>query len=83
MPATPIMQFLKKHGQAADRDIAAAIGHPVAAVRASLSELTQRGEVMGCSVTRYHDGQPIEQMLCRIAGTLPAVTPGRKPSAQR
>ena len=83
MHATPILQHLRKNGQLADRDIALAIGIPLPDVRASLADLTARGEIMGCSVTRYSEGKPVEMMLCRIAGTLPAVTPGRKPSARR
>ncbi len=83
MHAAPILQHLKKHGQLADRDISKAIGIPLPDVRASLADLTARGEIMGCSVTRYLEGLPVEMMLCRVAGTLPAVTPGRKPSARR
>ena len=83
MHATPILLHLKKHGQLADRDIAAATGIPLTDVRASLADLKARGEIMGCSVTRFLEGNPVEMMLCRVSGTLPAVTPGRKPSSQR
>lgn len=83
MHAAPILKHLKKHGQLADRDIASAMGLPLAEVRAALADLTARGEIMGCSVTRYQEGHPVEMMLCRVAGTLPAVTPGRKPASQR
>lgn len=83
MHTSPILQHLKKHGQLTDRDIAIATGITLSDVQASLADLTARGEIMGCSVTRYLDGKPVAMMQCRASGTLPAVTPGRKPSSQR
>ena len=79
MYATPILQYLKKHGQQLDLEIAAATGIPLQAVRSSLSDLSARGEISRCSVTRFDDGKTIKGMLCRIAGTIPPKAPGRKP----
>ena len=79
MHADPILQYLKKHGQKADYEIAADINIPLAEIRRSLTELSAKGEVSRCSVTRFADGKPIEGMLCRISGTVPPKTPGRKP----
>ncbi len=78
MHATPILEYLKKHGQQLDADIAAATGIPLPKVRLSLSDLSARGEISRCSVTRYSDGKPVEGMLCRVAGSIPPATPGRK-----
>jgi hypothetical protein len=81
MYATPILQYLRKNGQQLDLDIAAATGIPLPKVRISLSDLSARGEISRCSVTRFNDGKAIEGMLCRIAGTIPPKTPGRKPAS--
>jgi hypothetical protein len=79
MHATPILQYLQKHGQRLDSEIAAATGIPLPKVRTSLSDLSARGEISKCSVTRFNDGKPVEGVLCRIAGFIPPATPGRKP----
>jgi predicted ArsR family transcriptional regulator len=81
MHATPILQYLKKHGQQVDYEIATAMKIPLPEVRTSLSELSAQGEISRCSVTRFADGKPVEGMLCRVAGTVPPKAPGRKPGA--
>ena len=81
MYATPILQYLKKNGQQLDLEIAAATGIPLPKVRISLSALSAQGEISRCNVTRFNDGKAIEGMLCRIAGTIPPKTPGRKPGS--
>lgn len=81
MYATPILQYLKTNGQKLDLEIALATGIPLPKVRSSLSDLSARGEISRCSVTRYNDGKAVEGMLCRIAGTIPPKTPGRKPGS--
>jgi predicted ArsR family transcriptional regulator len=82
MHTTTIIQCLKKHGQLLDTEIAAATGIPLAKVRFSLSDLSARGEISRCSVTRFTDGKPIEGFLCRIAGYVPPPAAGRKPAAK-
>jgi predicted ArsR family transcriptional regulator len=82
MNNAPILQYLKKHGQRLDSEIAAATGIPLPKVRLSLSDLSARGEISRCSVTRFNDGKPVEGVLCRIAGSIPPTTPGRKPGAK-
>lgn len=79
MDNTPILQYLKKHGQRLDSEIAAATGIPLSRLRLSLTDLSARGEISRCSVTRFADGKPIEGMLCRISGFVPPSAPGRKP----
>ncbi len=81
MHATQILQYLKRHGQKVDWEIAAAMDIPLESVRATLIDLSERGEISRCSVTRFVDEKPVEGMLCRIAGTIPPKAPGRKPSA--
>ncbi len=79
MHAAPVIQYLKKHGQVVDWEIAKAINLPLPELRSTLSELFDRGEISRCMVTRFTDGKPVEGMLCRISGTVPPKTPGRKP----
>jgi len=78
----PILQHLKKHGQQLDSEIAAATGIPLPKVRISLADLSARGAISRCSVTRFNDGKPVEGILCRVAGFIPPPTPGRKPGAK-
>ena len=82
MDSTPILQYLKKYGQRLDSKIAAATGISLPQVRMSLSDLSARGEISRCSVTRFDDGKPIEGMLCRVSGYIPPAAPGRKPGAK-
>lgn len=79
--ANPVLQYLKKHGQLLDSEIAAATGIPIAQVRISLSELLAQGEISSCSVTRFKDGKPVQSILCRISGFIPPAAPGRKPGS--
>lgn len=78
---TPIViQYLKKHGQLLDSEIAAATEIPIEQVRISLAELSEQGEISRCSVTRFKDGKPFDAIQCRISGYFPPAAPGRKPA---
>jgi hypothetical protein len=79
MHAAPVLQYLKKHGQQLDSEISAGTGIPLAKVRVSLSELSARGEISRCNVTRFNDGNPVTGILCRVSGFIPPSAPGRKP----
>jgi hypothetical protein len=79
MNSAPVLQYLKKHGQRLDSEISAATGIPLQQVRLSLTDLSDRGEISRCSVTRFADGKPVEGILCRISGFIPPAAPGRKP----
>ncbi len=48
MHDVPILQYLCKHGQRLDSEIAVATGIPLPTVRTSLLELSARGEVSKC-----------------------------------
>ena len=79
MNASPIFEHIKKHGQVCDAEIATALGLGLTKVRSSLSDLSARGQISCCSVTRFKNGQPIEEILCRVSGYIPPAAPGRKP----
>jgi DNA-binding Lrp family transcriptional regulator len=76
-----IMQYLKDNGQRFDSEIAAATGISLAKVRRSITDLSARGEISKCSVTRFNNGEKVEAELCRVAGYIPPKSPGRKPGA--
>jgi hypothetical protein len=79
MRTTEVFEYLKKHGQLLDSEIALATGISLDEVRLSLSELSAQGDISRCSVTSYVNGQSVEGFQCRIAGYLPRPAPGRKP----
>ncbi len=82
MHTPTVIQYLKKHGQLLDSEIAAATGISLKQVRLSLADLSERGEISKCSVTRFNNGKPVEGVLCRISGYSPPAAPGRKPGVK-
>lgn len=79
MHTTKVFEYLKKHGQLLDFDIAAATNIPLDEVRSSLLELSVRGDISRCSITSYVKGKPVEGFQCRLSGYIPRPAPGRKP----
>jgi DNA-binding IclR family transcriptional regulator len=73
-----ILQYLKLNGEGLDSEIAAATGLSLAKVRGSVSALSAQGDVVVCRLTRYKNGAPINALLCRMSGYIPAAAPGRK-----
>ena len=76
-----ILQYLKKHGERLDTDIAEATGISLATVRLHLEELAGKCEVVTCHTTRFVKGKAVVGMTCRLAGYIPPASPGRKPKA--
>lgn len=74
-----ILKYLKSNGQRLDSEIAAATGIPLQSVRRYVSDLSAKGEITMCSVTRFNEGKQFEGVLCRVAGYIPPSSPGRKP----
>jgi hypothetical protein len=72
-----IMQYLKANGQRFDSEIAAATGLSLAKVRRSISDLSARGEISKCSVTRFGaDGAKGRGRALPRCGLHPAQEPG-------
>lgn len=82
MHTTKVLEYLKKHGQLLDSDIAAATDISLDDVRASLSELSARGDISRCSITSYVKGKAVEGFQCRVSGFIPKPAPGRKPAVK-
>ncbi|MGC2165149.1 MAG: FaeA/PapI family transcriptional regulator [Gallionella sp.] len=78
-----ILQYLKKHGERFDSEIAVATGTSLAQVRLHLTELSEKREVMTCLSIRYEKGKKIEGIRCRLSGYIPPAAPGRKSKAQQ
>jgi DNA-binding IclR family transcriptional regulator len=76
-----ILQYLKKHGESLDVNIATAAGIPLATARTYLTELASKGVIMAYQSTRFQDGKKIKGIRCRLSGFVPPATPGRKPKA--
>jgi len=79
MNSCPVFEHIKKHGQVHDAEIAEALGLGMSKVRSSISDLSAQGHIFCCNVTRFKDGKPIEEILCRVSGYIPPAAPGRKP----
>ena len=77
-----ILQYLKKHGDRLDKEIAEATGISLTNVRLHLSELAAKGEIMVCSSIRFEKGEKIEGIRCRLSGYIPPAAPGRESKAQ-
>ena len=77
-----ILQYLKKHGEQLDSEIAVATGTSLTNVRLYLSELAAKGEIMTCHSIRFEKGKKIEGIRCRVAGYIPPAAPGRKSKSQ-
>lgn len=82
MTTSPIFDHIKKHGQVCDAEIAQALGLGLAKVRSSLSALSATGQISCCTVTRFKNGKPVEEIQCRVSGYIPPAAPGRKPNAR-
>jgi transcription initiation factor IIE alpha subunit len=82
MHNTLVLEYLKKHGQRCDRDIAKATGISLVQIRNSISALELTKAISSCSVTNFENGVAIEGMLCRISGYIPPAAPGRKATPQ-
>ena len=74
-----VLQYLTRHGERLDTEIAAETGMSLATVRQRVAGLAAAGEVITCTLTRFENGNRIEAWLCRVSGYIPPSAPGRKP----
>ena len=76
---TEILEYLKKHGQRMDFEIAKEMGIPLASVRESLMALAGTREAILCNLIRFENDKRIDTWQCRVSGFVPPSAPGRKP----
>jgi predicted ArsR family transcriptional regulator len=79
---TETLQYLKKHGQRLDLEIARELRVPLATVRQHLAALAESREAIVCKTIQFEKGQQIEAWQGRISGFVPPAAPGRKPKAK-
>ena len=79
---TKILEYLKKHGERSDKDIAAATGISLVDLHLNLAELKAKRQVMLCDSIKYVKGKEVKATICRISGYIPPAKPGVKPKAQ-
>ena len=72
------LNYLKKHGQRLDLELARDRGIPIDLARQHLAQLAERREIVMCKVTQFEAGARIDGWLCRISGYSPPPAPGRK-----
>jgi hypothetical protein len=72
------LQYIKKHGQRLDTEIARDMGVPLAVVRQRLLALADSRQAIICNLIRFEGGKRIESMQCRVSGYVPPAAPGRK-----
>jgi hypothetical protein len=77
--SSAIIAHLKLSGEQLDAEIAEALQLPLEQVRADMQQLSARGAVMTCLVTRYRAGKKIEGWTCRVAGFVPHGAPVNRP----
>ncbi|KXS31192.1 MAG: Uncharacterized protein AWT59_2680 [Candidatus Gallionella acididurans] len=73
-----ILNYLKKHGEKLDAEIAQGAGLSLTKTRNYLAELAAKNEVVLCDSIRFEKGKKIEGILCRVSGFTPPAAPGRK-----
>jgi DNA-binding transcriptional ArsR family regulator len=77
-----ILQYLKKHGEQLDTEIAAATGIPLTNVHLHLSELYVKGGLVACRSIRFEKGNKVEGISCRLVGYIPHASLRGKPRSQ-
>lgn len=77
-----ILQYLKKHGEQLDTEIAEATGNSLTDVHLYLSHLVARGEIVVSRSIKFEKDKQIEGIICRIVGYIPPAAQDRKPKVQ-
>jgi len=73
-----ILNYLKKHGEKLDAEIAKGAHLTLSKTRLYLEELAAKNEIVAYHSTRFVEGQKIEGIRCRLSGFIPPASPGRK-----
>jgi len=76
-----ILDYLKKNGEKLDSEIAVATGLSLTKVRAHLTELSDKREIMTCRSIKMEKGKEVVGIRCRLSGYIPPAAPGRKSKA--
>ncbi len=63
-----ILNYLSKHGECLDTEIANGTRIPISKLHQQLTELKAKGNVITCHATRYVDCTKSEVTICRLVG---------------
>jgi hypothetical protein len=77
-----ILEYLNKHGEKMDLEIAEATGISLSLVKSKLRDLSLSGAIISCNVTKFVDGVRLEGISSRVSGSIPQASPGRKPKTE-
>ena len=75
---TQILQYLQKHGQRLNTEIAKDTEIALATGRQRVATLRASGDVITSDLTRFEDGKPIQAWVCHVSGYTPPPAPGQK-----
>ena len=77
-----ILQYLKKHGEKLDSEIAVDTGISLAETHFHLSKLAAKNHIQVCHSIKFVNGKEISAIICRISGYIPPAKPGAKSKKQ-
>jgi len=72
---TETLEYLKKHGQRLDLEIAREMRVPLATVRLHLTALAESREAIVCKTIQFENGRPFEAWQGRVSGFVPPAAP--------
>ena len=74
-----LFEYIKRHGQIIDRDLAKEFSLPVDEVRAMVYQLQASNKLYTCDIINFEDGVEMKGLLCRVSCFMPKAKTGRKP----
>ena len=74
-----LFDYVKKHGQVIDRNLAKDLGLTLEEVRALVYQLQADNKLYSCDITTFENGEEVKGLLCRVSCFSPKASPGRKP----
>jgi predicted ArsR family transcriptional regulator len=75
---TETLEYLKKHGQRLDLEIAREMRVSLTTVRQHLTALAASREAIVCKTIQFDGGRQFEAWQGRVSGFIPPAAPGRK-----
>lgn len=77
-----LFDYVKRHGQVVDSQIAKELGLSLEEVRALVHELQTRNKLYTCDIINFENGVEVKGLLCRVSCFMPKGSPGRKPATK-
>ena len=75
---TETLEYLKRHGQRLDLEIARELRVPLSTVRLHLTALAECRQAIVCKTIQFENGRQFEAWQGRVSGFIPPAAPGRK-----